>query len=105
MLAADDAIVLPSFTTPGDDATTLMLPAAPEISRLPQAFAEAARRFTAQPPAMITFFDPITGDESDDSLSAAIQSALEQPWLLIDATPDTTGPASSSRIRWDSAAN
>jgi len=97
--------MLPSFTLPGDETATLMLPAAPEISQLPQAFAAAAKRFTAQPPATITFFDPITGDDTDDSLSAAIQSALEQPWLLIDAIQDDPAGAATSRIRWESAPN
>jgi hypothetical protein len=105
MLPQQEADLLPEFTSPGDETATLMLPAAPEISHLPQAFAAAARRFTEQPPATITFFDPITGDDTDPSLSAVIQSALEQPWLVIDAALDDSASAASARIRWNSAPN
>jgi hypothetical protein len=100
-LSTQDATALPSFILPGDETAALMLPETPDILPLQQAFAAAAQRLTAQPPPMITFFDPVTGDDTDPDLLAAIQNALQQPWLLVDpALADTTG-AASSRIRWD----
>jgi hypothetical protein len=63
-----------------------MLPVAPEISRLPEAFAAAARRFTERPPAIITYVDPLTGQADDDEASA---SGDGQAWRLVDAWRDS----------------
>jgi hypothetical protein len=76
-----------------------MLPAAPEISSLPQDFAAAVRRLTERALAIITFIDPVTGQLVNPVLP---QSATEKPWLLVDADPDNTLGVLPSRIRWDS---
>ncbi len=93
-----DAIVLPSFTTPGDETWSLMLPVAAEVAQLPDAVAAAMQRLTTHAPATISFVDPITGHHTDDIDPGAVP---HQPWLLID--PDASHPANQpSRIRWDS---
>jgi hypothetical protein len=85
---ASDPITLPGFTLPGDETSSLMLPVAPEISRLPEAFAAAARRFTERPPAIITYVDPLTGKADDD----AAPTAGDQSWRLVDASRDDLEP-------------
>ena len=75
-----------------------MLPAAPEISSLPQDFAMAVRRLTELSAATITFVDPVTGQ----LVNSALQPAKDQSWLLVDSEPDDNIGALSSRIRWDS---
>jgi hypothetical protein len=98
LMAVTDPIVLPSFTVPGDETALLMLPAVPEISHLPQAFASAVRRVTETAPSIVSFVDPATGgvlDEPSDTPSA------DPSWLLVDTDPDIVpGPG---RIQWDSA--
>jgi hypothetical protein len=96
-MAVADPIVLPDFTLAGDETSTLMLPAVPEISSLPQDIAMALRRLTEVSPATISFVDPVTGQ-----LVNAAQPTQDQPWLVVDADPDDTVGALSSRIRWDS---
>jgi hypothetical protein len=102
LMAVTDPILLPGFTLPGDEVSALMLPATPEISYLPQAFSDAARRFIERPPSIITFIDPATGQPTDDPSSAAPQPEAEQSWLLVDANPDDNIGALSSSINWDS---
>ena len=107
LTALPGSIVLPSFTSPGDEVSALMLPASPEISYLPQAFSDAARRFTERQPAIITFIDPATGMAADDASPMADAPAKDQSWLLVDADLDDTADAMSSQpplgqIRWDS---
>ncbi|MDR3662086.1 MAG: Ig-like domain-containing protein, partial [Mycobacterium sp.] len=93
------AIILPSFTAPGDETWSLMLPVAPELSQLPDALAAAMRRLTTRGPATISFVDPITGHHSDDIDPAAVPNP---PWLLIDPDAASHKAAQPSRIRWDS---
>jgi hypothetical protein len=102
LMAAPNPIVLPDFTVPGDETAALMLPAAPEISHLPGAFAAAAHRFTARAAAVITFIDPVTGEAADHSLSVGDLRAQDQAWLLVDPSLGHNSGAVSSRIRWDS---
>jgi len=97
-----DPIMLPRFTLPGDETSTLMLPATPEISHLPQDFAAAVRRLTERTPAIVTFVDPVTGQLVSPAFPQTMQPAKEQPWLLVDTDPDDNLGALSSRIRWDS---
>jgi VCBS repeat-containing protein len=85
LIAAPDPIMLPGFTLPGDETSALMLPVAPEISRLPEAFAAAAQRFTERPPAIVTYVDPLTGQPDDDD---APVSGGGQAWRLVDAWRD-----------------
>jgi hypothetical protein len=104
-------IVLPTFTLPGDETSSLMLPMAPEISFLPEAYAAAARRFAAAPPAIVTFVDPLTGLAEDDD---GPDAAPDQAWLLVDSPDDghnapdgtpigaTIGDIGGAPIRWDS---
>jgi hypothetical protein len=98
-------ILLPDFTVPGDETSTLMLPSAPEISQLPKAFAAAVMRLSDRPQTIITFVDPRTGRVEDDDASA---DAGDHAWLLVDPRDaDQTGlddgvGAAASLIQWDS---
>jgi hypothetical protein len=100
LMAVTDPILLPGFTVPGDETATLVLPAVAEFSQLPKAFAEAARRFTAQSTAVITFIDPLT----NTPLGQPEQPARDHAWLLIDEDPDTAFSTAPSRIQWDNPA-
>jgi len=97
-------VVLPNFTLPGDEISSLMLPAIPEISHLPKAFAAAARRFTEAAPSAITFVDPVSGADSDQPDS---RPGRDQAWLLVDPSMigDTDGDGAlgvaPSPIRWE----
>jgi hypothetical protein len=103
LLSVPDPILLPDFTLAGDASFALMLPASPEIAQLPEAFALAAQRLTARPPALITFIDPVTGQASDDTDPAAQQGTPDPAWLLLDADDDAGMGVVPSQIRWDSA--
>jgi hypothetical protein len=98
-------IVLPDITVPGDETSSLMLPAIPEISQLPRAFAAAARRYTEVAPSVITFVDPVNGADADQPVSPM---ARDQAWLLVDPSMigDTDGDGgpglAPSPIRWES---
>jgi hypothetical protein len=102
LMAVANPIVLPDYTVPGDETAALMLPAAPEISHLPGAFAALAHRLTTRAPAVISFVDPVTGEAADHSLSAGGLHAQDQAWLLVDPGLGHNVGAVSSRIRWDS---
>jgi len=84
LMAAPEPIMLPGFTLPGDETSSLMMPVAPEISRLPEAFAAAAQRFTERPAAIVTFVDPLTGQADDDEASAS----GDPGWRLVDVWRD-----------------
>jgi hypothetical protein len=105
LMASSAPIVLPAFTVPGDETSSLMLPVTPEISHLPKAFAAAAQRVTELAPAIITVVDPRTGQAEVDDLPTP---GPDQSWLLIDATDDDTPGLDGalggvlSRIQWDS---
>jgi hypothetical protein len=101
LMAAPDRIVLPSFTLPGDEISALVLPAAPEISYLPEAFLKAAKWFVEQPPATITFVDPVTGQSSDLSSQSDAPSATDPSWLLVNNDPDDSLGTLPTQIRWD----
>lgn len=96
LMAVAEPIILPSFTVPGDETALLMLPAVPEISHLPQAFANAARRVTETAPSIVTFVDPATGRALDEPSGTP---TADPSWLLVDTDPDAI-PA-SGRIQWD----
>jgi hypothetical protein len=100
LMAVTDPIILPNFTVPGDEASLLMLPAVPEMSHLPQAFASAARRVTETTPSIVSFVDPASGralDEPSGTRSAG------PSWLLVDTDPDVVHGAvlGPGRIQWD----
>jgi hypothetical protein len=103
LLSVPDPILLPDSTLAGGAIFALMLPASPEIAQLPEVFALAAQRLTAQPPALITFVDPVTGQASDDTDPADQQGAPDPAWLLLDADDDAGVGAVPSQIRWDNA--
>jgi hypothetical protein len=96
LIASSDPIMLPNATMPGDELSSLVLPAAPEISQLPEALAAALKRFTHRTDALITFVDPVTGRLSDDDS----QTDVVPDWLVID-TDAAMGP---SQILWDNQA-
>jgi hypothetical protein len=98
-MAVHDPILLPSFTVAGDETASLMLPASPEISSLPQAFSAAARRLIGRQSAIITFVDPATGAPVDDP-DAAAAPGTDATWLLVDSDPDEPAAALSPRIDW-----
>jgi hypothetical protein len=107
LAALPDPLILPSFASPGDEVSALMLPASPEISYLPQAFSEAAKRFGERQLAIITFVDPTTGVATDESTPTPEPPVKDQSWLLVDSDlDDTTGVMPSDtllgQIRWDS---
>jgi hypothetical protein len=107
LVAVDDPTALPNLTVPGDETSALMLPAAPEISHLPKAFAHAVQRLAERPPAIITFVDPVTGYTGDDTSPAVDPGTQDQSWLLVDPdsgddTPGYIPGAVSSQISWDS---
>jgi hypothetical protein len=102
LMAIQDPIMLPSFTLPGDETSALMLPAAAEISHLPQDFAAAVRRLTERGPAIVTFIDPVTGQLVNPASAQAQQPVMEPAWLLVDTASDDNPGALSSRIHWDS---
>jgi hypothetical protein len=106
---------MPAVVLPGDETAALMLPAAPEFSRLPEAFAAAASRFTGRPSPIVTFVDPLTGQRDDDT---APGSGGDPGWRLVDEwrdSPDNIDPGDGidlngvlparipgARINWDS---
>jgi hypothetical protein len=100
--AAFIPMALPNFIVPGDDISTLVLPASPEISHLPKAFAAAVHKFVARPPTIVTFVDPASGVAMDQGLSVASLRTQDQGWLLIDPTLGAGKGSQASRIRWDS---
>jgi hypothetical protein len=103
LLSVPDPILLPDSTLAGGASFALMLPASPEIAQLPEAFALAAQRLSATPPALVTFVDPVTGQASDDADPADQQGTLDPAWLLLDADDATGFGTVPSQIRWDSA--
>jgi hypothetical protein len=99
LLAITDPIMLPGFTISGDEVTTLMLPAAPEIAHMHDAYAQAVRRLTERTPSHITFVNPVTGHTDADEALGIVQRAGHRPWLLVD-TNEAVRP---SRITWETA--
>jgi hypothetical protein len=99
LLAVTDPILLPGFTVSGDEVAMLMLPAAPEITHMHDAYAKAVRRLSERTPSHITFVNPLTGDTDADDAVAAMRRAGHQPWLLVD-TNEAVRP---SRITWETA--
>ncbi|HEY3848713.1 MAG TPA: Ig-like domain-containing protein, partial [Acetobacteraceae bacterium] len=97
LMAVNDPILLPSYTLAGDETASLMLPASPEISSLPEAFSAAARRLMERQSAIITFVDPTTG-APQENLSPTSPPATDLTWLLVDADPDNAIAAQSSRL-------
>jgi VCBS repeat-containing protein len=91
LLAIPDPILLPGFTIPGDEVAALMLPAAPEMARLPEALDRLTKRLTQRTPSHITFVDPVTGQAYGDD------AAGHQGWLMVD----TNEVAKPSRIAWE----
>jgi VCBS repeat-containing protein len=102
LMAVSHPILLPSFTVAGDETASLLLPAAPEISTLPEAFSQAVRRLTELQPAVVTFVDPSTGALAGD-LSPAALPATDSSWLLIDMDPDDTAATMPPGIDWGSS--
>jgi VCBS repeat-containing protein len=101
LMAVSHPILLPSYTVAGDETASLLLPATPEISTLPEAFSQAVRRLTELQPAVVTFVDPSTGALAED-LSAETLPTTDSSWLLIDVDPDDTAAAATSSISWGS---
>jgi len=101
LMAVSDPILLPHFTVAGDETASLLLPATPEISTLPEALSQAVKRLTELQPAVVTFVDPSTGAPAGD-LSPATLPATDSSWLLIDVDPDDTAATMPPSIAWDS---
>jgi hypothetical protein len=99
LLAVPNPILMPSFTIPGDEVATLMLPAVPEMAHLHEAATRIARRLTQRVPAHITFVDPVTGHFAGDDAATAQHPAANPRWLLVD----TNQAARPSRIAWETA--
>ncbi|HTW70835.1 MAG TPA: right-handed parallel beta-helix repeat-containing protein [Acetobacteraceae bacterium] len=101
LMAVTNPILLPSYTVAGDETSSLLLPAKPEISTLPEAFSNALKRLTDIQPSSITFVDPSTGvPVSDDSPTT--QTTTDPGWLLVDMDPDDPAFTQSSVIDWGS---
>jgi VCBS repeat-containing protein len=94
LLAVPDPILLPGFTIPGDEVAALMLPAVPEMSRLPEALDKITKRLTQRTPSHITFVDPVTGQADGDVTG---KPSGHQGWLMVD----TDDAAKTSRIAWE----
>lgn len=101
LMAVSDPILLPRFTVAGDETASLLLPATPEISTLPEALSQAVKRLTELQSAVVTFVDPSTGALAGE-LSPQTLPATDSSWLLIDVDPDDTAVTTPPSIAWDS---
>jgi hypothetical protein len=102
LIAVANPIVLPAFTTAGDETSSLILPALPEISRLPHAASAAVKRLSETHTAHHIFVDPVTGATINSALPVSHFRSADQGWLLLDSAIGQGTETMKPIIRWDS---